>query len=141
MEVLDSKISDIVILDINLKYQIEDHSKTSFGTQETPFDFDALKKVESGEELLAKIKGLKNLGSQDILNFRTPYTLKGFVIKSEVPILSVSAAVSNTPTTTMQKFLTETAKGNEEVVEGIPDKIFSINVNIGISNVRSKFMR
>lgn len=140
MEVLDKKVSDIVILDIALKYQIENNEVSSPSQQSKPFNFDSLKSVTSGNEILSKIKGLGNLESQDILNFKSLYTLKGFAIKNEIPVVTVSASVSNKPGSKLGSFFKDLG-ARDSMVSNLPEKVFSININIGISNVRSKFMR
>lgn len=142
MDILDTRKADQFILDISLKYCIDVLNNAPKGNQVSPFNFDSLKKAKSGNDILSMINNLGKLESQDILGIKDyPFTMKGFVVTNDLPRLSLTGAVSNLPSVGLKDHYKENLKSGTGLISTFPDYVFSVNLNIGISNFRSSFMR
>lgn len=140
--ILDTKKADLFILDISIKYCIDVTNKGVNVKQVSPFNFDSLKKAKNIDDVIALTDSLGKLESQDILNIKDyPFTLKGFAISGEIPRVSIAGAVSYLPSTGLREYYKNEFNANSDLVSNLPDYVFSINLNVSISNIRSSFMR
>lgn len=129
-DILETKSDNNVILDLSLKYQLENNNTGAAVLMENkPINLNDIKSAKNSEELLSKIKGLDKIESVNLMSLSgLPYLMKGFVIKGGPPTVGVNISLSHLPRT------------NFYTVEW-PDNVLTININISISNYKSRYMR
>lgn len=129
-DILETKSDNNVILDLSLKYQLENNNTTAAVLMENkPINLNDIKSAKNTEELLGKIKGLDKIESVNLMSLSgLPYLMKGFAIKGGPPTVGVNISLSHLPRTNFYN------------VEW-PDNVLTININISISNYKSRYMR